>query len=259
MSNPDTQAELRKLAHTLDVDESALAMLEAVPVQDLRVLRAQIGEAMFQADKHHFTRVAALSKTVPVAVTAKLSEAALPPLLAARSAELLEPARAADMVSRIGDRYLADVSAVMDPARAPEVVAAIPPERVATVGLELARRGEWVVMGGFVSHISPDALRVSIARYDGEQLLRIGFVLDDSSRLDTIGTLLTDEQIDDLLAAAAGRQLWAELGEMLEHLAPARLARLAARYAAATELHPVFAAAVESGDLAEAAFARLTP
>ncbi|WP_375502943.1 hypothetical protein [uncultured Jatrophihabitans sp.] len=258
MSSLDVQAELRKLAHTLDVDESALTVLATVPADDLRILRAQIGEAMFRADKHHFTRVAALSKTVPAAVTAKLTEAALPPLLAARTAELLEPARAADMVTRIGDRYLADVSAVMDPARAPEVVAAIPPERVATTGLELARRGEWVAMGAFVSYISPEALRVSIARYDGEQLLRLGFVLDDNSRLETIGGLLTDAQIDDVLAAASAYQLWAELGELVGHLTGTRLTRLTARYAAASALHPAYEAAVASGEFEKAAFARLT-
>ena len=257
MTSPDTQAELRKLAHTLDVEVAQLRMLDALPAEDLRILRAQIGEAMFQADKHHFTRVAALSKTVPPAVTAKLTEAVLPPLLAARTAELLEPARAGELVTRVGDRYLADVAAVMDPARAPQVIAAIPPDRVATVGLELARRGEWVAMGAFVSHISPEALRVSIARYDGAQLLRIGFVLDDRSRVDTIGGLLTDAQVDDVLAAAAAGDLWAELAEMVAHLTGTRSARISARYEAADNLHPAYEAAVASGELDAAAFVRL--
>ena len=74
--------------------------------------------------------------------------------IAARTAELLEPAKAADMVGRLSDRYLADVSAAMDPARAPEVIAQISPVHVAKVGAELARRGEWVIMGGFVSVVS---------------------------------------------------------------------------------------------------------
>ena len=52
------------------------------------------------------------------------------------------------MVKRLSDRYLADVSAAMDPARSPEVLAAVPPERAAAVTVELARRGEWVVIGG---------------------------------------------------------------------------------------------------------------
>ncbi|MCW2531765.1 MAG: hypothetical protein JWP62_1335 [Blastococcus sp.] len=66
----DVQAELRRLAHTLDVDPTALTMLERVPVEDLRTLWAQIGEAMFQAGRPAFARVATLSKTVPAAVSA---------------------------------------------------------------------------------------------------------------------------------------------------------------------------------------------
>jgi hypothetical protein len=251
----DTEAELRKLAHALGVEPDRLGMLTSIPADDLRTLRAQVSEAMFQADKHYFVRVATLSKTVPAGVSAKLTEAALPPLLAARTAELLEPAKAVDMVSRISDRYLADVSAVMDPARAPEVVAAIPPERVAKVGQELAERGEWIVMGGFVSHISADALRVSVAGYTGEQLLRVGFVLDDPSLLNTIGAMLTDAQVDDMLAAAVQHSLWDELSDLLEHLSDERAARMALRFAeAAGPVQEPIRAGLEP-----AALARLEP
>ena len=254
----DVQAELRRLAHTLDVDPAALTMLEGVPLQDLRTLRAQIGEAMFQAGRPAFARVATLSKTVPGAVAAKLTEVALPPLLAARTAELLEPARAVDMVKRLSDGYLADVSAAMDPARAPDIVAAIPTERAATISAELARRGEWVVIGGFVSHVPPAALRASVAVYTGEQLLCIGFVLEDPATLDTITGLLSDAQVDDLLAAAPAAGLWAELGDMVEHLSDEQLGRLAARYAAAVDLHPAYEAAAGAGELERAALTRLS-
>ena len=55
-----------------------------------------------------------------------MTEFALPPMIAARTAELLDPAKAAEMVGRLSDGYLADVSAAMDPTRAPEVIARIP-------------------------------------------------------------------------------------------------------------------------------------
>jgi hypothetical protein len=231
--SPDTTAELRKLAHTLGVDADELAMVSALPGEDLRTLRKQITEALFQADKHYFTRVAALSKSVPGAVAAKLTEATLPPLLAARTAELIEPARAVDMVSRISDRYLADVSAAMDASRAPDVIAALPPERVAKVARELARRKEWIVIGGFVAEVSDAALKATVAVFDGEQLLRIGFVLDDMSRLDTIGEMLADEQIDQMLAAAVEFDLWTELADVIEHLSAKAVGRMAQRFAAA--------------------------
>lgn len=258
MSPSDAVAERRKLAHTLGVEIAALEMLEPLPGPDVRALRLQISEALFRADRHHFARMAALTKAVPVAVAAKLSEATLPPVIAARTAELLEPSRAADMVGRLSDRYLADVSAAMDASRAPEVIAAIPPERVAAIGLELARRAEWVVIGGFVAHISPEAMAATVPRLPGGDLLKISFVLDDLSRLDTIGELLTDAQIDELLQTAAAEALWRELTDLVGNLEPPRVERMVLRLdQAEPAVRASFAAAVSAGELDAAAFAEI--
>ena len=229
-----SSAELDKLAHQLSVAPTELEFLAGLPVADLRELRAQISEALFQADKHHFTRMAALAKAVPVAVATKVTVLALPPLLAARTSELFEPKRAVEMVARLPLDYLADVSAVMDPSRSAEVVAAMPAETVAAVGSELAQRGEWVVMGAFVSFVSSDALRATVQQLSGEQLLRIGFVLDDASRLAEISDALSTRQLDQMLAAAREHALWRELDDLLGKLDTERAGRLADRYAAAS-------------------------
>lgn len=227
--------ELQKLAHTLGVAPDRLDMLASVPTEDLRTLRGQIGEALFQADKAQFAKVAALSKAVPTAVSAKLTQFALPAFLAARTAELLEPRRAVDLVAKISDAYLADVAQAMDPERALEVVRQIPADRVATVAAELARRSEWIVIGSFVSYVNLPALAAGVRQFNGEQLVRIGFVLDDLSRLDTITAHLDDAQVDGMLAAAADHALWTELDQMIGNLSAENIARLAERYAAAPE------------------------
>lgn len=237
---PGGAAEIVKLAHQLGVARSRLEFLGTVDPVELRELRHQIGAALFAAGEHHFSMVVAVSKLLPCGLAARITEHALSPLIAARTAELLDPARAVDLVVRLSDGYLADVSVAMDPARAPEVLRKIPPERVATVAAELARRGEWVVMGAFASVVSLDALAAAVARLTGEQLLRVGFVLDDPDRLGVIGRMLTDVQIDELLAAAAEHELWHELDELAAHLDPSGAARLSARYAAAPR--PVVAA-----------------
>ncbi len=254
----DSSAEIQKLAHTLGVTFERLAALAAVPAADLRILRAQIADALFEADKPHFAKMAALSKAVPVAVATKITEHAVPPLLAARTAELIEPARAVDMVARMSDGYLADVSAALDPGRAPEIIARLPPQRVAKVGRELAQREEWVVIGGFVAHVSDTALAVTVREFTGEQLLRIGFVLDDKTRLDDIVPLLSEAQLDALLgAAAAGR--WAELDDLLAHLSPAGATRLRARFAVApAEVAEALRSAAAAGALSAQSLTALT-
>lgn len=262
MSTPQalhSAAEIQKLAHTLGVPPADLDALAGVPAADLRTLRAQIGEYLFQVDKHHFTKVATLSKAVPIAVAAKLTEHVLPPLLAARTAELLDPERAVDLVARISDGYLADVSAAMDPGRSPRVIAKIPADRVSKVAMELARREEWVVMGGFVAHVSPDALAAAVRSLNGEQLLRIGFVLDDLSRLDQISAMLTDAQLDQLLAAASVCELWRELEDLLANIADERVARLAERFAQApADVGAAAREAAGAGKLSRDALGRLT-
>lgn len=245
-------AELRKLAHTLGVAPDrldGLPGLSDVPAEDLRVLRGQVAEALFQADRQHFLKVAALSKAIPAPVAAKITERALPPLLAARVAELLEPSRAVDMVARLPDSYLADVSTALDPARSAAVISRIPPERIARVAAELAGRQEWIVIGGFVSYVGHEALAETVRRFTGGQLLRIAFVLEDPGRLGEITELLSDRQVDEMLAAAASEQLWVELDGLLAELGT-DCSRLAGRFAAAPDaVREAIGAALARGDL----------
>lgn len=243
-------AELDKLAHQLSVDPAELGFLADVPLTDLRELRAQVGEMLFQADRHHFTRMAALVKAVPLAVAAKVTVLAVPPLLAARTSELFEPAKAVEMVARLPLDYLADVSAVMDPSRSPEVIAAMPASTVSVVGAELAARGEWVVMGAFVSYVSAPALRATVLKLTGAQLLRISFVLDDDSRLGDISDILSTAQLDQMLAAACDHSLWRELDDLLGRLDETAAERLSARYAqASAQRRAAIDAAAERGEL----------
>jgi hypothetical protein len=259
MTNGSAAAELAKLAHQLGVDVDRLDCVAQVSPVDLRALRHQIGEAMFTANKHQFTTMATLARTVPTALSARISQLVLPPLLAARTAELFDPHHAAELVTRMSSEYLAEIGLVMDPARAPAVVAAIPPDRVALVGVELARRGEWLAMGAFVSFVSPAALQAAVAALDGGQLLRVGFVLDDLSRLDEINQLLSERQRDQLLDAAATDQLWLELDGLLTELDDAHAARLAQRYASAPPaVQDAISSAAGRGDLGAAGYRRLS-
>ncbi|TAM91397.1 MAG: hypothetical protein EPN43_04345 [Jatrophihabitans sp.] len=251
-------AELRKLAHRLGVAPDRLDFLAGVPAEDLRALRAQAGEMLFRADKHFFVRIAALTRAVPSVIAAKLAELTLPPLLAARTTELLDPAKAVDMCSRLPDGYLADVAAALEPSRCTGVLGTIPPARAAAIARVLAGRKEWVVIGGFVSCMSWEAVVASVEQLNGEQLLRIAFVLEDLARLDDITQVLTDGQLDEMVRACAQGRLWAELATVVANLRPERAARLGERLRAIAGALEAARQAVAAGTFPAPALARLT-
>ncbi len=88
-------------------------------------------------------------------------------------------------------------------------------------------------MGGFVAVVSGPALEAAVTDLTGEQLLRIGFVLDDLSRMDEIVAVLREDQLDGMLEAAVEPQLWAELDGVLTGLTGPQAVRIAGRYRAA--------------------------
>jgi hypothetical protein len=229
MNSPTAAPDIRKLAHLLGTTASDLRFLSMLDRADARALRRQLADTLFEADRPLFARVVAASRLVPVAVSARITERAIPPLMSARMVELVDSARAMEMVRRLSDGYLADVSAAMDPDRSPDLIRQLPLDRVTVVAAELARREEWVVMSGFVAWVSPAALRAAVSVLDGGQLLQIGYVLDDDARLGEITGLFTDQQLDEVLAAAATQPLWTELDGVLGRLGDTDRARLAAR------------------------------
>lgn len=215
-----TSAETTKLAHLLDTDPERFAALDAVPVEDLRVLHEQVTEALFAADRDRFAGIAKLTGMIPVPIAAKVARLALPPRIAARASELLDPARANELAGRLPVGYLADVATCMDPRRGREVVAGLDVARVAEVTAELAARREFVPMGSFVGHLPPDALRAAVGVLDGEALLRVGFLTAETERFPEWVGYYSAEQRAQVVAAAKELGLTAELAHLLDHITP---------------------------------------
>ncbi len=215
-----TRVEILKLARMLEREPDELAYLESVGVAAVHALREQIIEAVWSADNASLSRLAAASKLLPVPIIATIAQRAFGPLLAARMAELLDPARAVDVAGRLPIHFLADLAIELDPRRAAAVLVRIEPDRIAAITRVLVARGEEVPMGRFVGHLSEDALRAALAEMDDATLLRVGFVLEDKDRLPLIVSLLAPERLTGLAAAAARQGLWVQALDLLGHLGP---------------------------------------
>ena len=212
------RAEILKLARMLDCEPDELAYLEGVKVGELRALRAQIVERLWNDDNAVLSRIADASKLLPVPIIATIAQRAFGPQIAARLTVLIEPSRAVEVAGRLPIDFLADIAVELDPRRAGTVLVALEPARIGAITRVLVERGEDVTMGGFVGHLRDDAIRAALEEMDDATLLRVGFVLEDKGRLPRLVSLLPEQRVRGLIAAAAEAHLWVEALDLLGRL-----------------------------------------
>ncbi|GLP81214.1 hypothetical protein [Mycobacterium antarcticum] len=190
---------LSRIALLLGVDTSDLDALVSVPDDDLKTLHAQIANRLAADKRHRFARVAGLAQTIPGPIAGKLAEKFLSPAGAALVAEVLEPAKARDLVDRISVGYLASLAIVLDPIRAQHVVRAVPAARVGEVAQELFHRKEYAAMAGFVGAVEVDGLFASLGVASPHDLLAVVPLLTWNADLDRVIAELPEAQIDQIV------------------------------------------------------------
>lgn len=223
----ETRAEIVKLARVLGDPPEALTYLERVRPEDLRRLREQATNALFEGDRDRLHKLALVSRIIPSPIAAKIAHWALGPLLSARVTGLLDPSKAVDLAKRLPADFLADVAIHLDPRRAREVIERLPAQQVAEIAGELARRDEEVTMGRFVSYLDDEALGASMQNIDDASLLRIAFVMEGKDRLDHVLSLMPEERLAGVMHAADRDGLWPEALDLLDHMSPERQGALA--------------------------------
>jgi hypothetical protein len=181
---------------------------------------------MFDADRQMLQRVAGATRLVPSKLAALIGERAFGPLLCARLTGLLEPSRAVDIADKLPTAFLADLAAQLDPRRASRVIAEIPPQQIAQITKLLAEREEYVVMGGFVGHLSEAALRAAIAVVSDAALLRTAYVVESKGSLGALVATLPPKRLEQIIATAASDDLWIEALDVLGHVSEVQRGQL---------------------------------
>jgi hypothetical protein len=168
---------------------------------------------------------------------------------------LLTADELADFARRLPADFVADVAAVMDLRSVGSLLDRIDTAKVVEVTLVLAKRQDWVTMGAFGGRIRRDALIQVISMLDGEALARVGFLLENRSRLDKIQGLLDDEKLRELLIAAGECDLIPETIHLLDALSDDSVVRVGRVLGELTqERREAFAATLlEHADLLSAA------
>lgn len=208
MSSLAGRVETIKLAAVLDTVPEELDYLAKVAPEDVRALREAVDEALFLRHEPRFRRIAKVAASVPVSVSARVAQLALPPMLGARVAAVMEPATAIKLAGSLDTSYLTNLSVAIDPTRAQAIIAGIPAKVIVKVGTELVRRREHVALGRFVSVIEPETALKVVERASGEDLLRVALFADDPSAIDAFITRIDDSSLRAAISAAHDLELY---------------------------------------------------
>jgi hypothetical protein len=223
----ETRAEIIKLARVLGTPSDQLGYLERASPEDLRALREQATDKLFEGDRDRLHKLALASRLLPSSIAAAIARWALGALLSARVTGLLVPSKAVDIAKRLPASFLADIAVELDPRRAREVIERMPAWQVGEVAAELARRNEHVAMGRFVGYLGDEAIGAAMEQIDDAGLLRIAFVMEGKDRLDHVVSLLPEQRLAGVMHAADRAALWPEALDLLDHLSDERKGALA--------------------------------
>ena len=207
----DHRAERVKFARIFGLPEASLGWVDEVELEDLQRVRRAAEARLFAVGGDKFRRLNAASRLLPNVVVAKIAQVTVGPLLGARTAGLVEPERAADLVRHVSPRYLAQMAMHLDPSTVEDIVPALPVDVMVAVAEEILPTGDWVTMGRMVGLAPPHAVRPLIdAVGDDEGLLRIAFMLEHRERLGPIVDEVPDERILAVARVAHEQDLWVE-------------------------------------------------
>ena len=192
--------EITKLAHEMHVDEAELAFLATTSPDDLRDLRGIVSHAMFSRHESRVKGLAAVSKKLPAAVTAKIAEIAMGPMLSARVAAVMEPADAAKLAGHLKPEFLAELSVHLDPSRVSGIIAKLDEALVVDVGRRLMARGHLLTLARFTGVVGAETSLKVVDGASGRDVLQLALFIDEPSVIDPILAGLPDETVTELAA-----------------------------------------------------------
>ena len=172
-------------------------------------------------------RLAAGAKLLPAGALATIAQRGFGPLLCARVAGYVDPGKAVEVAAKLPPRFLADVAIEIDPRKAKQAIGKIPPPLAAEVAVIVAAEDEFVTMGRFLAYIEDDAITACLRVIPDEKLLPTAFVLEDKSRLDHVLRMLPDDRAANVAADAHENDHWAEALDLAEHVSDEQAGRIA--------------------------------
>lgn len=217
-----------KLARVLEVDESAVAFLDPVSLEDVRALRDRTSDLLHDADAARLSKVLAASKLIPMGLAASIGQNWFGATLCARLVGLIEPERGGQFAKHLDLDFMVDITARTDPRVVGDLVHHLPIEAMQGIATTLYERDDFLTLSHFVGHIPPEIVnQILEALTDDAAVVRIAVYVEHMNALDPVVALLPDERLLRLIRAVVAEDLWVEGLYLFAHLGPEQIERVA--------------------------------
>ncbi|MGH9184954.1 MAG: hypothetical protein ACRD0U_03910 [Acidimicrobiales bacterium] len=224
----ETDANLAKLARTLEVDASEVEFLAYLDVGDLRDLRWRINDRLNSADAKRLQGVMAASKLVPIGLAATIGEKWFGPILCARLVGLVEPKRGGQYARHLSVEFMADITTRTDPRVVGDLIHELRLPDMQAIANNLLDRGDYLTLSHFVGHLPPTVVADILAAIDDNAaVVRIARYVEDLGHLDPVVALLPDERLVALVRAVDHEDLWVDGLYLFSHLSADQVSRIA--------------------------------
>jgi len=225
MSALASRAEILKLAALLETRSARLSFLQPVPAARIRHLRERLCDLLHDEAAARLRHLVTLAQLLPVPLAALAAQRVCGPLLSGELAGQMRPARALAVAQHLDDGFLTELAPALDPRRARELYAGLPPERAARLAALLLARGELAVLARMVESLGSTALGAVLAQVrDDRAVLGLLYLLAPEERAQRLLDLLEPQRLRQLvLAPAAGAaELWPQSLWLLSFVDDAR-------------------------------------
>ncbi len=214
----DSRAQIIRIAHLLEVDNSELDFLEGMDSGALRELHSQIVEVLFDTTDIKLGSLQAAAKILPPAITAKVAEKALGPVLCGRIAGSVDPPLAVSIAKRLPSEFLADVARHVHPNQIEAIISQLPISQVDRAATVLVERGDLVALGHFSGIVKDPTLKNVISSLDGSGLLDVAPFIEPKERISHLLALIDDSRLLDILRCADRDDRWVDAFDLVDRL-----------------------------------------
>lgn len=222
MSNLATQAELIKLSSMMDVPQSQLNFLKAVPAESLRFFRLALVELHFEQKRNAYRWLGMWIYILPSWLVALCVRWWIGPALTAKIACSLSAWRMSKIARHLPDTFMAKVAAAFDPRAARELILLLPAEQILAIASILLHDKDYVTMGRFVGLLNDQVVQqIAAAIKEESDLLEIAFHIEPRERVDHLVHILPPERINKALLIVCDpskRPVWPKLLALMSNI-----------------------------------------